>query len=229
MMSQGEDHLVVAIDGPAGSGKSTAARLVAERLGYTLLDSGAIYRAVALVAGERGVSLDDGEALAALAGELPIAFVMRDGVNRVLIGERDVSLEIRTPEASSGASRVSAHPPVRAALMELQRRFAARGPVVAEGRDMGTVVFPTARLKVFLSADPRERARRRYLELQERGVETTLEEVLDDQVARDKQDSEREVAPLTPAEDAVKLDSTGMTLEQVVEKIVELVKEENGK
>ena len=228
MMSQGEDHVVVTIDGPAGSGKSTAARLVAERLGYTLLDSGAIYRALALTAGERAISLDDGEALAALAREMPIAFVMRDGVNRVLLGERDVSLEIRTPEASAGASRVSALPAVRAALLELQRGFAARGPVVAEGRDMGTVVFPGARLKLFLSADPRERARRRHLELVERGLDATLEEVLADQVARDKQDSEREAAPLRPADDAVMLDSTGMTLEEVVDRIVALARDGTG-
>lgn len=215
---------MVAIDGPAGSGKSSAARLVAERLGYTLLDSGAIYRALALAAGEQDVHMDDGPALAELAGRLPLRFSLLDGSNHVLLGERDVSLDIRTQEVSAGASRVSAQPAVRDALLELQRRFAARGPVVAEGRDMGTVVFPGALLKVFLRADPVERARRRHRELLEQGHETSLEEVLNQQEARDHADSSRAVAPLRPADDAVILDSTDLSLEQVVDKIATLAR-----
>ena len=222
MMSQGQDHPVVTIDGPAGSGKSSAARLVAERLGYTLLDSGAIYRTLGLVALEREMALDDGDALAELAGRIPLSFSIQDGVNHVLLGERDVSLEIRTPEVSSVASGVSALPAVRAALLDLQRRFAARGPVVAEGRDMGTVVFPGARTKVFLRADPVERARRRHRELLEQGHDVTLEEVLAQQEARDEADSSRAVAPLRPADDAAILDCTDLTLEQVVSMITEL-------
>ena len=213
---------MVAMDGPAGSGKSSAARLVAQRLGYTLLDSGAIYRALALTALEQGISQGDEEALVALADALPLRFSLHEGQNCVLLGERDVSAEIRTPEVSSGASRISALPGVRSALMDLQRRFARRGGVVAEGRDMGTVVFPRARLKVFLEASPEERARRRHAELAGMGHEVSLEEVFSQQQTRDRNDSERAVAPLKPAADAVRLDTTELTLEQVVDKIVEL-------
>jgi len=223
MTSQTESRSpVVAIDGPAGSGKSTAAKLVAARLGYTLLDSGAIYRSLALAAQEQGISWEDGAALAGLAGRLDLRFELQEGDNRVLLGDRDVSGVIRTPEVSAGASRISAIGEVRDALLDLQRRFAERGPVVAEGRDMGTVVFPRAKLKVFLDASAEERARRRHAELVEMGHEIPFQEVLDQQVARDRADSERDVAPLKPAADAVALDTPGMTLEQVVQRIVEL-------
>ena len=158
-------NTTVVIDGPAGAGKSTVARRVARRLGYMLLATGAIYRTLALAAREAGVDWGDSEGLASLAAELPIRFSMEQDVNRVLLGERDVSEAIRTPEMSLGASRVSALGPVREALLELQRQFARSTSVVAEGRDMGTVVFTDARVKIFLVADPEVRARRRLLEL----------------------------------------------------------------
>lgn len=217
-------YLVVAIDGPAGSGKSTVARAVARRLGATLLDTGAIYRSVALVARREGVSWDDEPGLARIAARLPLRFALDpEGDNRVLLDDDDASDAIRAPEISSGASAVSAHPRVRDALLQLQREFARRGPVVAEGRDMGTVVFPAAEVKVFLAADPRVRARRRFAELRDRGVEITLEQVVDQQQRRDAADSEREVAPLRPATDAARIDTSDMSVEQVVERILALV------
>jgi cytidylate kinase len=157
--------LIVAIDGPAGAGKSTVARLLATRLGFTLLDTGAIYRVMALRARERGVSWDDGPAVAALADGLALAFRMEGALNRVLVAGTDVTAAIRTPEMSEGASRVSALPEVRAALLDLQRRIGAAGRVVVEGRDIGTVVFPRADAKFFLTATTDERARRRTAEL----------------------------------------------------------------
>lgn len=217
-------HTTVVIDGPAGAGKSTVARMVAARLGFMLLDTGAIYRALALAAQDAAVAWDDGPGLAELARQLPISFSLQDGQNRVLLGQRDVSAQIRTPEVSMGASRVSGVGQVRAALLDLQRGFAANGPVVAEGRDMGTVVFPAARVKVFLVADPEERARRRLRELQGRGEEATLEQVLQQQNERDRADTERAVAPLKPAPDAARLDTTGLEIDQVVDRILDLVR-----
>lgn len=221
-MTQTQTHMVVAIDGPAGSGKSTAARLSAERLGYTLLDTGAIYRTVALLGRRRDVAWDDGPGLAALAEGLPLSFRLENGKNRVFLGDEEISEAIRTPQISSGASRVSALPEVRTALLELQRAAARRGPVVAEGRDIGTVVFPGAPLKVFLDAQPEERAKRRLAELRAAGQPVTLEQVLEQQNARDEADQSRAVAPLKPAEDAVIVDTSALTIDQVVARIVEL-------
>lgn len=215
--------LIIAIDGPAGSGKSTVAARIAISLGITLLDTGAIYRAVAYAAREQGVSWDRGDALAALAVSLPLRFEMLDSVNHVYIGEADVTAPIRTPEISGGASKVSAIPAVRQALLDMQRRFAAHGPVVAEGRDMGTVVFPEAQVKVYLEADPRERARRRQDELQRKGIVTSEDQVLQEQSARDKADMSRDAAPLRAAEDARVIDTTGLTIDQVVQQILSLV------
>ncbi len=220
-------NTTVVIDGPAGAGKSTVARRVARRLGYMLLDTGAIYRTLALAAREAGVDWGDSEGLASLAAELPIRFSMEQDVNRVLLGERDVSEAIRTPEMSLGASRVSALGPVREALLELQRQFARSTSVVAEGRDMGTVVFTDARVKIFLVADPEVRARRRLLELREAGHEVTLEEVLREQNQRDEADSGRDVAPLKAAEDAVMLDTSGLDVDQVVGRILDVVREKD--
>jgi len=215
--------LIIAIDGPAGSGKSTVAARIAISLGITLLDTGAIYRAVAYAAREQGVSWDQGDALAALAVSLPLRFEMLDSVNHVYIGEADVTAPIRTPEISGGASKVSAIPAVRQALLDMQRRFAAHGPVVAEGRDMGTVVFPEAQVKIYLEADPRERARRRQDELQRKGIETSQDQVLQEQSARDAADMSRDAAPLRAAEDARVIDTTGLTIDQVVQQILSLV------
>jgi cytidylate kinase len=208
--------MVIAIDGPAGAGKSTVARAVAAEIGFTYLDSGAMYRCVALAALERGADLDEGEALGALAEGLEIGF---EGP-RSLLGERDVSGEIRTPEVSAAASRVSVHPRVRAAMVARQRQLIDAGRYVAEGRDIGTVVSPEAPLKVFLTASDEERARRRAAETGE-GVEA----VLDAQRRRDARDTERTHGALRPAEDAVELDTTGLSLDEVVARVVALARD----
>ena len=208
--------MVIAIDGPAGAGKSTVARAVAGEIGFTYLDSGAMYRCVALGALEGGVDLDDGEALGTLAEGLEIDF---DGP-RVLLGERDVTGEIRTPEVSAAASQVSIHPRVRAAMVARQRQLIAAGRYVAEGRDIGTVVSPDSPLKVFLTASDEERARRRAAETGE-----DVEAVLEAQRRRDARDIEREHGALRPADDAVTLDTTGLTLEEVVARVVALARD----
>jgi cytidylate kinase len=208
--------MVIAIDGPAGAGKSTVARAVAAEIGFTYLDSGAMYRCVALAALESGNGLEDGEALGELAEELEIDF---DG-RRVLLGERDVSDEIRTYDVSAASSMVSIHPRVRAAMVERQRQLIAAGKYVAEGRDIGTVVSPEAPLKIFLTASDEERARRRAAETGE-----YFEEVLEAQRRRDARDTEREHGALRPAEDAVELDTTGLSLDEVVARVVALARE----
>jgi CMP/dCMP kinase len=199
---------IVAIDGPAGAGKSTVARASAQALGFTYLDSGAMYRCVALAAQERGLSP------AEVAGTLRIELG-----ERTLLHGRDVSDEIRTPSVARGASQAAADPDVRAAMVAEQRRLLSGGDWVVEGRDIGTVVAPHAEVKVFLTADPAERARRRAQEL---GLDP--EAVLADILARDERDSTREHSPLRRAPGAVELDSTGLTIEQVVARIVELVR-----
>jgi CMP/dCMP kinase len=208
--------MVIAIDGPAGAGKSSVARGVAAELGFTYLDSGAMYRCVALAALESGASLDDGEGLGELAEGLEIGFDAR----RVLLGERDVSSEIRTPQVSAAASRVSVHPRVRAAMVARQRQLIAAGRYVAEGRDVGTVVSPDAPLKVFLTASDEERARRRAAETGE-----DFESVLRSQRQRDARDTGREHGALRPAEDAIELDTTGLGLQEAVGRVVALARE----
>jgi len=208
--------MVIAIDGPAGAGKSSVARAVAAEIGFTYLDSGAMYRCVALAALEAGIELDDGMALGDLAEGLEIGF---DG-RRVLLGERDVSDEIRTPEVSAAASQVSVHPRVREAMVARQRQLIAAGRYVAEGRDIGTVVSPEAPLKIFLTASEEERARRRAADTGE-----PVEEVLAAQRRRDASDTEREHGALRAAEDAVELDTTGFGLDEVVARVVALVRE----
>ncbi|HEV7481575.1 MAG TPA: (d)CMP kinase [Solirubrobacterales bacterium] len=208
--------MVIAIDGPAGAGKSSVARAVAEELGFTYLDSGAMYRCVALAALEAAVSLDDGEALGALARKLEIGLEGR----RALLGERDVSAAIREPGVTAAASRVSVHLQVREAMVGRQRHLIAAGAYVAEGRDIGTVVSPDAPLKVFLTASDEERARRRAAETGE-----DFESVLDAQRRRDTRDTEREHGALRAAADAVELDTTGLGLEEVVGRVVGLARE----
>lgn len=217
---------IVAIDGPAGAGKSTVSRRVAARLGFAMVDTGAIYRAVALAATRAGVALDDDARLAGLLPSLDIRFAPPaapgDGP-RVFLGCEDVSREIRTPPMSLGASKVSARPVVRAGLLALQRRLAlaeGNAGAVLEGRDIGTVVFPDADAKFFLTASAEERARRRHDELRARGDPSTFEEVLSDQRRRDRDDSERAVAPLRPAADAVEVDTSGVPIDAVVERLV---------
>jgi cytidylate kinase len=217
-------RLVVAIDGPAGSGKSTAARKLAQRLGYTMLDTGAIYRALALCAREGGVSWDDEAALAALAVGLEVSFAFDGDLNRVFLAGREVTAAIRAPEMGEGASKVSRHPAVRVALLDLQRRLAAAGGVVAEGRDVGTVVFPAAGAKFFLSASPEVRARRRHQELLAAGHDVAFAEVLRDQIERDHRDSTRAAAPLTRAADAVEIDSSALGPDEVVGRMEEIVR-----
>jgi CMP/dCMP kinase len=198
---------VVAIDGPAGAGKSTVARALADRLGFTYLDTGSMYRAVALAATERGVE----------PGEIADSLTIEPG-ERTLLDGRDVTDEIRSPEVSEAASRAAADPAVRRAVVAQQRHRLERGNWVAEGRDIGTVVAPDAEVKVFLTADPAERARRRAVEL---GVDPAI--VLAEQAIRDERDRTREHSPLAPAAGAVELDTTGMTLDEVVDRIADLV------
>ena len=219
---------VVTIDGPAGAGKSTVARQLATSLGYSFLDTGAIYRTVALVARQRGIDWSDGPALGALAAGLDLRFESTSGVNRVIADGADVTTEIRTPAISEGASQVSAHPPVRTALMGIQRAIGARGRVVAEGRDTGTVVFPDAQAKFFLTASAVERARRRTLELLAAGRPAIQAEVQKDIEIRDQRDSTRAVSPLKRAHDAVEIDTTALTADQVVAAMEDIVRERGG-
>jgi cytidylate kinase len=212
---------IVAIDGPAGAGKSTVARELARRLGFTIVDTGAIYRAVALAARRAGIGWEDDAALARLldAG-LGISFGPAGDGQRVLLHGEDITEAIRTPEITRGASVVSARPVVRQKLLGLQRQLGRSAPkgAVLEGRDIGTVVFPDADVKFFLTANDEARAARRHAELQDKGLPVPLGEVLADQRRRDKDDSERVIAPLKPAPDAVVVDTTGMDLAEVVER-----------
>ena len=224
-----QDNLVITIDGPAGSGKSTLAGLLAKRLGGIKLDTGAIYRCLALEAIRRGMALDDGPALADLARTLLVTFRDRgEGPQEVFINGQRVTDAIRTPEVSEGASQVSSLPEVRAALLDLQRASAGRGIVVAEGRDMGTVVFPDAPIKFYLEADEEVRARRRWKELRSMGKEVPFEEVLAEQRQRDERDRSRDLAPLKPAPDALIVDSTNKTPEEVLEHMLEAVRQRSA-
>jgi cytidylate kinase len=215
--------LIIAIDGPVGSGKSTVARRVAELLGYTHLDSGAMYRAVALKALRDAVPLDSPERLSALAESVRIDFAPRDGKLRVILDGEDITDLIRTPEVSRAASIVAAVPGVRHPMVAEQRRAGAQGGAVMEGRDIGSVVFPRADLKIFLDASPEVRTNRRQRELQEKGEALEFEKVLADVRERDRRDSEREISPLVRAADAV--DNTAMDAEETARVIVLLARE----
>ena len=223
--------MIVAIDGPSGSGKSSVAREVARRCSLTYLDTGAMYRSVALACLERGIDPEDAGAVAALARAVKIEFCAGDAGQRVLLDGSDVTGAIRTPEVELAVSPVSANPAVREAMVALQRRFGEGGNVVAEGRDIGTVVFPGADVKVFLSASPEARARRRAVQRQGGNLATGRDVAVDaeselailaDLMRRDAYDSSREASPLRPAEGAVHIDSSDLTFEQVVSKIVSL-------
>jgi cytidylate kinase len=214
---------VVAIDGPAGAGKSTTARLVAQALGFLYLDTGAMYRAVTWKALEEGIALDDEKALTQLAESMAVDLRSSPSGVTVHVGEDDVTEKIRTPEISRAVPEVARVAGVRRALVERQREIGGRGSVVVEGRDIGTVVFPSAPVKVFLEASLEERARRRGRELAAKGLEQPLEELVEEIRSRDAIDSRREVSPLSKAPDALVLDTTGLTVEAQVEEVVRAV------
>lgn len=215
---------MVAIDGPAGAGKSSVSRGAARRLGYRYVDTGAMYRVIGVLARQRGVAADDAETLAALCDETSISFVESGDETRVLAGGRDVSREIRTADAGQWASKVSAVPAVRERLVAQQRRMAEGGRVVMEGRDIGTVVCPDAAVKVYLEASPRERALRRARELEARGEMVDVERMAREIEERDARDSGRAHSPMKPAADAVRLDTTELSLEEAIDEICKLVR-----
>lgn len=213
---------IVAIDGPAGAGKSTVAKNLAARLGFLYIDTGAMYRAVAYEALQRQVTLDNEAALEEIAASVELDMQVEAGQNRIYLNGRDVSEEIRMPEVSAAASPVSAYTGVREHMVAKQRLLAKRGKVVLDGRDIGTVVLPEADCKIYLTASLDERARRRYKELRERGIEAELDSVRRDIEERDYRDMHRENSPLRRAEDAVLLDSTGMSIDEVMQKVMKL-------
>jgi cytidylate kinase len=223
-MTDGRPVPVIAIDGPGGAGKGTVSRLVADRLGWHLLDSGALYRLVALDALRREVSLDAAGTLEDLARGLDVQFQSTGGQGRVVLGGQDVTEAIRSEQAGDGASRVAALPGVRAALVERQRAFRRLPGLVADGRDMGAVIFPDASLKVFLTASVEERALRRHKQLKDKGIDVSLSALSRDMVERDRRDSERSIAPLKPTDDARILDTTGMDIPAVVTVLLQWVR-----
>lgn len=210
---------VVTVDGPSGAGKGTISQLLAERLGFKLLDSGAIYRVLALAAIHHNVELDNEESLTLLAAHLDVQFITSSegkGIKVVLEGE-DVSLTIRSQECSNAASKVAAFPRVREALLRRQRAFAEAPGLIADGRDMGTVVFPNTPVKLYLTASAEERAQRRYNQLQDKGFDVNIDQLLSEIKERDDRDMNRSVAPLVPAEDALVIDTTNINIEDVLD------------
>jgi len=216
-------ELVITIDGPSGAGKTTVSKMLATRIGYRYIDTGALYRGIALETQERGIAVDDEKAIEAACRTIDLRFRIEDGDLRLFSGKRDISELIRTPEISMRASAVSALAPVRSFLTVLQRRLGEERAVVFEGRDMGTVVFPEADVKFFLDADTEIRAERRYLELKAKGENVDFEQVKRDLITRDANDSSRKLAPLKPAEDAVHVDASRIGVEEVVDKMTKVV------
>lgn len=215
---------IITIDGPGGTGKGTVGQRLASKLGWHFLDSGVLYRALGLAAVKHSVALDDEAALVVLAATLDIRFV----ADRILFEDHDVSLNIRIEETGAIASKISAFPAVRAALLERQRAFAKPPGLVTDGRDMGTVIFPQADLKIFLSASVEERARRRQQQLKEKGITATIADLVLELGARDERDQQRAVAPLVPAADALIIDTTHLSVEAVLEQVLQEVKKKVG-
>lgn len=220
----------IAIDGPSGAGKSTISRKAAEKFGFIYVDTGAIYRTIGLATKIRGVSLDDTAAVVALLPTLEIELKYNDaGEQHMYLDGNDVSRDIRLPEVSMLASKVSAIPAVREFLVDMQRGMAEKYDVIMDGRDIGTVILPNADLKIFLTADVRDRARRRYEELRAKGTEKPFDEVLAEMEKRDEQDTQRAAAPLKAADDAVLLDTSGNTLEESIDEVCRLISEKMGR
>lgn len=218
--------IAIAIDGPAGAGKSTIAKLAAKELGFIYVDTGALYRAIGLAAARRGLTAEDKEAVAAMLPEITVKLAFNENHEQiVLLDGEDVSGLIRTPEISMMASAVSAIPEVRAFLLDLQRDMARTDNVIMDGRDIGTVVLPNAKIKIFLSASPECRARRRYDELIEKGMDVNYDDILNDVIARDYADSHRDIAPLKPAADAIMVDTSGEDLETSVNKLLQIMRD----
>lgn len=217
--------LLITIDGPAGAGKTTVSRTLSNRLGYQYIDTGALYRGIALAVDNASIEADDDQALTTLCDQIVLDFQLRDNDLRLMLNEKDVSDQIRSPRIAMLASAVSARPVVRGFLLDIQRTLGATKKAVFDGRDMGTVVFPEADVKFFLDADPSIRARRRYEELQNKqGPRPTFDTVAQDMVQRDKNDSNRHVAPLKPASDAHRINSTTMSIDEVVEAMLEHIR-----
>lgn len=219
----------IAIDGPAGAGKSSVAKAAAKRLGFIYVDTGALYRTIGLKFSRLGFDTELNCDIEKVLSDTDIKIAFVDGEQRVLLDGEDVSDLIRTPEASMMASAVSAKPPVRAFLLEMQRKLARENNVLMDGRDIGTVVLPDATVKIFLTASVEERAQRRYKELTEKGMEVSYQSIYDDIVKRDYNDSHREIAPLKPAEDSVLADTSGNTVEQSVDMLVKIIDERLNK
>ncbi|AKD37735.1 cytidylate kinase [Pasteurella multocida subsp. multocida OH4807] len=217
-------NIVITVDGPSGAGKGTLCYALAEELGFALLDSGAIYRVTALAALKQGVALENENALACLASQLEIQFLPQDNEVKIFLNGEDVSQQIRTQEVAEAASKIAVFSEVRAALLQLQQDFATEKGLIADGRDMGTVVFPTAQVKLFLDASAEERAKRRYKQLQNKGISGNFDQILAEIKARDDRDRNRAVAPLKPADDALLLDSTTLTIDEVIQQALHYIR-----